>query len=73
MNREKFAFLAFILGIVEVGLGIVFIPVFPFIQLILSPFVLIFGILGLKSQRKILAIIGMILMLFSIIHGIILL
>jgi len=68
MNKEKFAFITLILGIAAFsGLIDPLLLIWPISQLIFIPFVLSCGILGLKSKRKNLTIIGIILFLIAFI------
>jgi len=68
-SREKFAFISFLLGIssITVSVSLVFVStalggaIFEIMPILLLPFTLIFGILGLKSKRRGLAITGIIL------------
>jgi len=65
LSREKFAFISFVFGIITVSgiwtLETILAP----LALLSIPLGLIFGILGLKSQRRKLAMAGIILSLFT--------
>ena len=67
MTKEKSAFITLILGIFSIGLTLTFIFIWPFFPLMLTPFILFFGISGIRSERKIIAIAGIILFLVSLI------
>ena len=70
MTKEKYSFIALILGIAALGLTYPFLFVWPFPQVVFFPFVLFFGISGVKSKRKHIAIIGIVLFLIALIFPI---